>query len=58
MWQGGHVGWQYNIIFSLKNLHENRVEFLEEKNAFVLVIQHGRRNVTSKPAIGTMGWKL
>ena len=40
---------QYN--FFLKNLRENRVKFPEERNAFVLDIQHGRRDVTSKLAI-------
>ena len=40
---------QKNI--SLKNLHENRVQFPEESNAFVLDHQHGRRDVTCKPAI-------
>ena len=40
----------YNRMF-LKNLHENRVTFPEEGNAFILVIQHGRRDVTCKPAI-------
>ena len=29
-----------------KNLHENRVLFPEERNAFVLDQQHGRRDVT------------
>ena len=36
---------------SSKNLHENRVSFPEERNAFVLDHQHGRRDVTFKPAI-------
>ena len=36
-----------------KNLHENRVLFPEERNAFVLDHQHGRRDVTCKPAIET-----
>ena len=49
-WQGGHVWGQYNIIFFPKNLHENRVKFPEERNAFVLDHQHGRRDVTCKPA--------
>ena len=35
----------------LKNLHEKRVKFPEERNAFILVIQNGRRDVTCKPAI-------
>ena len=34
-----------------KNLHENRVQFPEERNAFVLDHQNGRRDVTCKPAI-------
>ena len=37
-------------LFS-KNLHENRVLFPEERNAFVLDHQHGRRDITCKPAI-------
>ena len=37
-------------IFPL-NLHQNRVHFPVERNAFVLDHQHGRRNVTCKPAI-------
>ena len=40
---------QKNI--SSKNLHENRVQFPEERKAFVLDQQHGRRDVTCKPAI-------
>ena len=37
----------------LLNLHQNRVHFPAERNAFVLAIdhQHGRRDVTCKPAI-------
>ena len=35
----------------LLNLHQNRVHFPEERNAFVLDHQHGRRDVTCKPAI-------
>ena len=38
--------------FFPKNLHENRVQFPEERNAFVLDHQHGRRDVTCKPAMG------
>ena len=34
-----------------KNLLENRVQFPEERNAFVLDHQHSRRDVTCKPAI-------
>ena len=37
-------------IFML-NLHQNRVHFPAERNAFVLDHQHGRRDVTCKPAI-------
>ena len=37
------LGGKYKRIFFLKNLHENRVLFPEEKNAFVLDHQHGRR---------------
>ena len=33
---------------SSQNLHENRVQFPEERNAFVLDHQHGRRDVTCK----------
>ena len=40
---------QKNI--SSKNLHENRVQFPEKRNAFVLDHQHGCRDVTCKPAI-------
>ena len=39
------------IKFFLKNLRENRVKFPEERNAFVLDIQHGCLDVTCKPAI-------
>ena len=39
------------IDFDSKKLHENRFEFPEERNAFVFDHQHGRRNVTRKPAI-------
>ena len=35
----------------LLNLHQNRVHFPVERNAFVLDHQHGRRDVTCKPAI-------
>ena len=35
----------------LLNLHQNRVHFPAERNAFVLDHQHGRRDVTCKPAI-------
>ena len=34
----------------LLNLHQNRVHFPAERNAFVLDPQHGRRDVTCKPA--------
>ena len=34
----------------LLNLHQNRVHFPAERNAFVLEPQHGRRDVTCKPA--------
>ena len=37
--------------FSSKNSHENRVQFPEERNAFVLNHHHGLRDVTCKPAI-------
>ena len=37
--------------FFSKNLHENRLKFPEERNAFVLDYQQGRRDVTCKPAI-------
>ena len=42
-------GLKQKKLFS-KNLHENRVLFPEERNAFVLDHQHGRRDVTCKPA--------
>ena len=35
----------------LLNLYQNRVHFPAERNAFVLDHQHGRRDVTCKPAI-------
>ena len=35
----------------LLNLHQNRLHFPAERNAFVLDHQHGRRDVTCKPAI-------
>ena len=35
----------------LQNLHQNRVHFPAERNAFVLDHQHGRRDVTCKPAM-------
>ena len=35
----------------LLNLHQNRVYFPAERDAFVLDHQHGRRDVTCKPAI-------
>ena len=38
--------------FSSKNLHENGVYFPEERNAFAVDHQRGRRDVTYKPAIG------
>ena len=34
----------------LLNLHQNRVHFQAERNAFVLDHQHGLRDVTCKPA--------
>ena len=37
----------------LLNLHQNRVHFPAERNAFVLDHQHGRRDVTCKPAINS-----
>ena len=39
----------------LLNLHQNRVHFPAERNAFVLDHQHGHRDVTCKPAIVTSG---
>ena len=36
-----------------QNLHQNRVHFPAERNAFVFDPQHGRRDVTYKPAM----WK-
>ena len=43
--------WMSKKEFFTKNLHENRVKFQEETNAFVLDHHHGRRDVTCKPAI-------
>ena len=34
-----------NKIFFSKNLHENRVYFPEERSAFVVDHQHGRRKL-------------
>ena len=34
-----------------QNLHQNRVHFPAERNAFVFDHQHGHRDVTCKPAI-------
>ena len=34
-----------------QNLHQNRVHFPAERKAFVFDHQHGRRDVTCKPAI-------
>ena len=39
--------------FFRQNLHQNRVHFPAERNAFVFYLQHDRRDVTSKPAIKT-----
>ena len=41
----------HKIEFFLKNLHENRVKLPEERNAFVLDLQYGRRDLTCKPAM-------
>ena len=35
----------------LLNLHQNRVDFPAERNAFVLDHQHGHRDVTCKAAL-------
>ena len=43
------------IEFFSKNEHENRVWLPEERNAFVLDHQHGRRDFKCKPAILTVG---
>ena len=50
-WQGGHVGGQYNSIFSRKNYMKMEFSSQSERNAFVLDHQHGRRDVTCKPAV-------
>ena len=42
----------------LLNLHQNRVHFPVERNAFLLDHQHGRRDVTCKPAIYLPGMRL
>ena len=40
-----------------QNLHQNRVHFPAERNAFVFDHQHGRRDVTCKPAVlGARRW--
>ena len=41
----------------LLNLHQNRVHFPAERNAFVLDHQHGRRDVTCKPAMQVYSFK-
>ena len=40
----------------LPNLHQNRVHFPAERDPFVLDYQHGRRDVTCKPAICKGGY--
>ena len=40
-----------------QNLHQNRVHFLSERNAFVFDPQHVRRDVTCKPAIVTWNFQ-
>ena len=40
--------------FFSKNVHENGVQFPKKKDAFVLDLQHGLRDVTSKLAIEYM----
>ena len=40
---------QYNFVSH--DLHEKRVQFPVERNTFVFVLQHGRRDVSWKPAI-------
>ena len=42
----------------LLNLHQNRVHFPAERNAFVLDHQHGRRDVTCKPAINKFFFQI
>ena len=42
-------------LFFPQNLHENRVKFPEERNAFVLDQQHGHCDTTCKPAIYNPG---
>ena len=50
-WQGGHVGCQYNRLISRNIYMKIRFKFPEERSAFFLNHQHGRRDVTCKPAI-------
>ena len=50
-WQGGYVGGQWNRIFSRRIYMKTEFSSPEERNAFVLDHQHGRRDVTCKPAI-------
>ena len=52
-WQGGHVSGQYNIIF-LEEFTWKWSLVPPKKDAFVLDLQYGRRDVTSKPAIEYM----
>ena len=42
----------------LLNLHQNRVHFPAERNAFVLDHQRGRRDATCKPAIPLKLWNF
>ena len=42
------------IEFFSKNLHENRVKLPEERNAFVLDLQYGRRDLPCKPAMASL----
>ena len=46
--------WLTKITTSFpQNMHGKRVQFPVERNAFVLVKQHGHRDVRCKPAIYT-----
>ena len=50
-WQAGHIDGSDTIKINSKNLHENGVQFPEERKAFVLHHQYGCHDITYKPAI-------
>ena len=50
-WQGGHVGGQNKRIFPRRIYMKIEFSSQRRENVFVLDHQHGRRDVTCKPAI-------